>query len=69
MNVYIISKKDKNENSYEKDYKIIVVAEDKAHAERLAKNQIWNWNFKKVKLSVTKVNLEKEAILSIENIN
>ena len=64
MNVYIIDRID--EYSYDEYYKAVVVAKDELHAERLARLQVLDW--KKAKLKVTKVDLNEEVILSMENI-
>ena len=64
MNVYIISRKD--DFSYGDNYRAVIVAKDELHAERLARIEIWG--FKKAKLSVTKVDLKQESIISIENV-
>lgn len=63
MNVYIVERIDKI--SWIQDYKAIVISVDEKHAERYAR---WNiQDFKKAKLKITKVNLETEQIISIEN--
>lgn len=63
--VFVIDRKDRY--SYCDDYKAVVVAEDKLHAERLARWEIED--FKKAKLEVTEIDLESgEQILSVENV-
>ena len=52
--------------SYCDDYKAVVVAEDELHAERLARLKCYDW--KKAKLKVTKIDLNEEAILSVEKV-
>ena len=65
MKVFIIDRKDRY--SYCDNYKTVVVAEDKLHAERLARIKVDG--FKKAKLTVTEIDLEAgEQILSIENV-
>lgn len=63
MDVFVIDRTDRY--SWCDNYKAVVVAEDELHAERLARLKVSDW--KKAKLKVTKVNLEEEQILSVEN--
>lgn len=65
MKVFVIDRTD--DYSYCDDYKAVVVAEDKLHAERYARWKIDD--FKKAKLEVIEVDLEAgEHILSVENV-
>ena len=64
MNVFVIHRTDNF--SWCDDYKAVVVAKDKLHAERFARIHIDD--FRKAKLEVTEVSLEEEQILSVENV-
>lgn len=63
MNVYSIEKTGKI--TWCEDYKMIVVAEDPLHAERAAR--LRSLDFRKASLKVTEINLDEEAVISIEN--
>ena len=64
MNVYVIDRTDKT--SWCEDYKAVVVAKDKLHAERFARIHIDD--FRKAKLEVREISLDEEQILSVENV-
>lgn len=63
MKVFVIDRMDRY--SYCDNYKAVIVAEDELHAERCARMNIYG--FKKAKLKVTEVDLDREQILSVEN--
>lgn len=65
MNVYRVERKD-NKISWCEDIVMIVVAEDERHAERKAR---WiSEDFKNSNnIKVTKISLNKEAVLLVEN--
>lgn len=64
MKVFAIDRMDRY--SYCDNYKAVVVAEDALHAERYARINIYG--FKKAKLKVIEISLDREQILSIENV-
>lgn len=64
MKVFCIDRIDNY--SYCDNYKTVVVAEDELHAERYARMNIYG--FKNAKLKVTEVDLDREQILSVENV-
>ena len=64
MNIFVIDRID--QYSYCDNYKAVIVAQDELHAERLARIKIDGW--KKAKLKVKKVYMNKEQILSVENV-
>lgn len=62
MKVFVVKRK--NKISWCEHYKLVVIAEDELHAERLAR---WNYeDFKKAPLEVLEINLDKEAVISAE---
>ncbi len=64
MNVYVIDRLDRF--SYCDNYRAVVIAEDELHAERCARINVDG--FKKAILKVTKVELDKEQVISKENV-
>lgn len=63
MKIFVIDRIDNY--SYCDNYKAVVVAKDELHAERYVRINIYG--FDKAKLKVTEVNLDREQILSVEN--
>lgn len=51
--------------SYVEDYSMVIIAKDELHAERRAR--LSSNDFKKAKLEVTEVNMEKEQCVLIAN--
>lgn len=63
MKVFVIDRMDKY--SYCDNYKAVIIAEDRLHAERYARMNVYG--FKKAKLKVTEIILDHEQILCVEN--
>lgn len=63
MNCYLV---ERIENvRYVEDYAMVVIAKDERHAERKAR--IESEDFKKAKLKVTKIDMDKENVILIAN--
>lgn len=63
MNCYLV---ERIENiRWVEDYAMVVIAEDEIHAERKAR--IESEDFKKAKLKVTKIDMDKEDVILIAN--
>ena len=63
MKVFRVNKKDKI--SWCMDYSMVVIAKDELHAERCAR--LNSDDFKKAKLEVTEINLDKEQCVLVAN--
>lgn len=66
MNVYLVELP-VGDYTYGDDYAMVVVAEDKLHAERKAR---WSsYDFKKAKkINITQINLNEEAVILKANV-
>ncbi|WP_234121169.1 hypothetical protein [Clostridium hydrogenum] len=51
--------------TYAEDYSMVVIAEDKIHAERCARLE--SRDFKKAKLKVTEINMDIEQVALVAN--
>lgn len=63
MNCFKIERTDRV--SYVEDYAMVVIAEDEFHAERCAR--LKSSDFKKAKLKVTKIDMDKEKVILVAN--
>lgn len=66
MNVYLVELP-VDEYTYGDDYAMVIIAEDKIHAERKARWSSYNFEQAK-KINISQVNLDKEAVVLTANV-